>query len=179
MQKKRDNIVDKFILFVDRLTDISGRFASYMLVPLVIVFLIEIVSRNVFNHPTTWAYGTCFILGGCAAILGFAYSMKAGSMVRIDTIYSKLPEKTQCIIDIILYLILFFPVSIGGAYICSAEAMKAISLGEKISTGSWDAPIWPSKIVMALSMIILSLQGISEFCKIIRRLCRTKGSSES
>ncbi len=52
---------DRFIAFANnKVSDVSGLVAAYLLVPLVVVFLIEIVSRNVFNHPTTWASGTCF-----------------------------------------------------------------------------------------------------------------------
>ena len=75
---------DRFIAFANKVSDISGLVAAYLLVPLVVVFLIEIVSRNVFNHPTTWASGMCFLIGGCAAVLGFGYAMKSGAMVRID-----------------------------------------------------------------------------------------------
>ena len=39
---------DRFIAFANKVSDISGLVAAYLLVPLVIVFLIEIVSRNVF-----------------------------------------------------------------------------------------------------------------------------------
>ena len=43
---------DRFIAFANKVSDVSGLVAAYLLVPLVVVFLIEIVSRNVFNHPT-------------------------------------------------------------------------------------------------------------------------------
>lgn len=56
---------DKFIAFANKVSDVSGLVAAYLLVPLVIVFLIECISRNLFNSPTTWAYGMCFIIGGC------------------------------------------------------------------------------------------------------------------
>ena len=74
---------DKFIAFANKVSDVSGLVAAYLLVPLVIVFLIECISRNLFNSPTTWAYGMCFIIGGCAAVLGFGYAMKSGAMVRM------------------------------------------------------------------------------------------------
>ena len=94
---------DKFIAFANKVSDVSGLVAAYLLVPLVIVFLIECISRNLFNSPTTWAYGMCFIIGGCAAVLGFGYAMKSGAMVRIDAFSSKLPEKAHCILDPVSY----------------------------------------------------------------------------
>lgn len=169
---------DRFLIFTDSISELSGRLASYLLVPLVLVFLIEIVARNVFNHPTTWAYGTCFIIGGCAAILGFGYAMHHGAMVRIDTFYSKLPEKHKYLLDLILYAILFLPLTVGGSWVCIKEAIASVVKSETLSTGSWNAPIWPTKIVMAVSMVILALQGISEIVRLIQKLGKMRGERE-
>lgn len=146
-QNTRAGFGDRFIAFANKVSDVSGLVAAYLLVPLVVVFLIEIVSRNVFNHPTTWASGTCFLIGGCAAVLGFGYALKSGAMVRIDALSSKLPEKAHCILDLILYAVLFLPLTIGGAYECIKNAVVSVSKLETLSTGSWNAPIWPTKIV--------------------------------
>ena len=161
---------DKYIAVTEKLTDATGIIAAYLLVPLVIVFLIEIIARNVFNSPTTWAYGTCFIIGGIAAVLGFAYAMKNGAMVRIDIIHAKLKEKTRCILDLILYVVLFLPLTIGGSYQCVIQAISSVTTNEMISVGSWNAPIWPTKIVMAFSLILLTMQGIAEMVKLVKRL---------
>ena len=162
---------DRFIAFANKVSDVSGLVAAYLLVPLVVVFLIEIVSRNVFNHPTTWASGTCFLIGGCAAV-------KSGAMVRIDALSSKLPEKAHCILDLILYAVLFLPLTIGGAYECIKNAVVSVSKLETLSTGSWNAPIWPTKIVMSISLIILTLQGLAEIIQLVQRLRAAKREGE-
>lgn len=169
---------DRFIAFANKVSDVSGLVAAYLLVPLVVVFLIEIVSRNVFNHPTTWASGTCFLIGGCAAVLGFGYALKSGAMVRIDALSSKLPEKAHCILDLILYAVLFLPLTIGGAYECIKNAVVSVSKLETLSTGSWNAPIWPTKIVMSISLIILTLQGLAEIIQLVQRLRAAKREGE-
>ena len=169
---------DKFIAFANKVSDISGLVAAYMLVPLVIVFLIEIILRNVFNSPTTWAYGMCFIIGGCAAVLGFGYAMKSGAMVRIDAFSSKLPEKAHCILDLVLYAVLFLPLTVGGTIECAKDAVMSTVTLETLSTGSWNAPIWPTKIVMTISLIILTLQGIAEIVGLIQRLRAVKGDGD-
>ena len=161
---------DRYIAFAERLSEGTGIIAAYLLVPLVIVFLIEIIARNLFNHPTTWAYGTCFIIGGCAAVLGFAYALKNGVMVRIDVIHSKLGEKAKCIIDMLMCLVLLFPLTVGGSYQCIKYAVLSVQASETISVGSWNAPIWPTKIVIALSCIVLTMQTFAEMIKLIKKL---------
>lgn len=160
----------KYIAFAGKVSDICGTVAAYMLVPMVLVFLYEIIARNVFNSPTTWGYGMSFIIGGCAAVLAFAYAMKNGSMVRIDIIHSRLSKKTICILDLSLYVILFLPLTIGGAYECLIMAIKSVATLEKLSVGSWMAPIWPTKIVMTISLIVLAMQGIAEMVKLYQEL---------
>ena len=162
---------DKFIAFANKVSDVSGLVAAYLLVPLVIVFLIECISRNLFNSPTTWAYGMCFIIG-------FGYAMKSGAMVRIDAFSSKLPEKAHCILDLVLYAVLFLPLTIGGTIECAKNAITATATLETLSTGSWSAPIWPTKIVMTISLIILTLQGLAEIVSLIQRLRAMKGEKD-
>lgn len=169
-----NSFAEHYVDFIEKLTDLTGVFAAYLLVPLVIVFLIEIIARNVFNSPTTWAYGTCFIIGGIAAVLGFAYAMKNGSMVRIDIIHSKLKEKTKCMLDLVLYVVLFLPLTIGGSAQCLSQAVVSVSMLETISSGSWNAPIWPTKIAMTYAMLLLTLQGIAEMMKLVKRLKEIK-----
>ena len=174
LEENRSSLGRRYIAFVDKVSELSGTVAAYLLVPLVIVFLIEIIARNVFNHPTTWAYGTCFIIGGCAAVLGFGYAMKNGAMVRIDILYQRLGTKHKCILDLIMYTLIFLPVAIGGAYMCTIYAISSVSVGEMISVGSWNAPIWPTKIVMAISMIILTMQGTAEMVQDVLTLKELK-----
>lgn len=168
--REKRSLGERYIAGIEKITDATGLVAGYLMIPLVIVFLIEIVSRNVFNAPTTWAYGTCFIIGGIAAVLGFAYAMKEGAMVRIDVIYSRLREKTRCILDLVLYVVLFFPLTVGGSYHCVIQAVNSVIVRETISSGSWNAPIWPTKIAMAYGLILLTLQGTAEMVRIIKRL---------
>lgn len=183
MREKNDNKIrysfaDCYVKIVEKVTDATGIFAAYLLVPMVIVFLIEIIARNVFNSPTKWAFGTCFILGGIAAVLGLAYGMKHGAMVRIDVIHSRLSEKSRCILDLILFATLFLPLTIGGSWLCLSKAISSVMVLEKISSGSWMPPIWPTKIAMAYGMILLTLQGTVEIIKLIQKLREIKGKEQ-
>ena len=111
-------------------------------------------------------------------MLGFGYALKSGAMVRIDALSSKLPEKAHCILDLVLYAVLFLPLTIGGAYECIKNAVVSVSKLETLSTGSWNAPIWPTKIVMSISLIILTLQGLAEIIQLVQRLRAAKREGE-
>lgn len=163
--KPKRTFGQRYVAFAENVSEISGHIAAYLLIPVLIVFVIEIIARNVFNSPTVWAYGMCYILGGIAAVLGFGYAMKKGAMVRIDALYGKLKRKTQLILDLILYTLLFLPLTIGGSYVSAVKAIASVASGELISTGSWNAPIWPTKIAIVVALVILAMQGIAEMVR--------------
>ena len=129
--------------------------------------------------PCVFAGGIYLTVGsGAVQFRRFGYAMKSGAMVRIDALSSKLPEKAHCILDLILYAVLFLPLTIGGAYECIKNAVVSVSKLETLSTGSWNAPIWPTKIVMSISLIILTLQGLAEIIQLVQRLRAAKREGE-
>ena len=71
--------------------------------------------------------------------------------------------------------VLFLPLTVGGTIECAKDAVMSTVTLETLSTGSWNAPIWPTKIVMTISLIILTLQGIAEIVGLIQRLRAMKG----
>ena len=74
--------------------------------------------------------------------------------------------------------VLFLPLTIGGSYECIKNAVVSVSKLETLSTGSWNAPIWPTKIVMSISLIILTLQGLAEIIQLVQRLRAAKREGE-
>ena len=73
---------------------------------------------------------------------------------------------------------LFLPLTVGGTIECAKNAVTATATLETLRTGSWSAPIWPTKIVMTSSLIILTLQGLAEIVSLIQRLRAMKGESD-
>ena len=139
-------------------------------------------------NTVAWLYIflPCTIVGGLYLTIRnrgiqftrFGYAMKSGAMVRIDAFSSKLPEKAHCILDLVLYAVLFLPLTVGGTIECAKDAVMSTVTLETLSTGSWNAPIWPTKIVMTISLIILTLQGIAEIVGLIQRLRAVKGDGD-
>jgi TRAP-type mannitol/chloroaromatic compound transport system permease small subunit len=131
--------------------------------------LFEVIMRYVFNAPTIWGFEATTFLYGIHFMLGLSFMERYGGHVRVDVLTSRLSEKTQAIMGIITYAVIFLPVyflmtlgAIRFAYVSTAS-------GELNST-SWAPPIWPIKIIMALSFLFLLLQGIATLLKHIRAL---------
>ena len=69
------------------------------------VMMIQIIMRYVFNSSLTWAEELCRYSFIWIAFLGIGYSIKKGTMLRIDIVMQYFPNKIKKIIDLIIQLI--------------------------------------------------------------------------
>lgn len=137
--------------------------ASWLIYPLVIVIMIEVVMRYFLNHPTNWVYDMTWILYGIFVFLGGAHGLHTGVHVKADIIYNMLPKKGQIIFDIVSYVIFFFPVMIIMVYSTFTYLLKSIAVHEVSIYTTWAPVLWPCKLVLCISMFMLLLQGFVEF----------------
>ena len=79
---------------------------------LVVIITYEVFARYVFNAPTVWVYEASYMVNGSAFMLGCGYALYKGAHVRTDIYWEKFSERKKGIIDLISYLVLFFPAMI-------------------------------------------------------------------
>ena len=157
---------------IDTLNEKFGFYASYLILPLILVVVYEVMMRYGFNAPTSWAFELTVFLYGAHYCFALAYAHKHNTHVAIDVFESRLPERSRTILRIIANLVLFVP-SIGllTIYICVLAA-NSWQQWEHASS-SWAPPIYPVKTLMAFGFILFFLQGVAKLIQDIRSL-RTK-----
>ena len=79
---------------------------------LVLSITYEVVARYFFRSPTIWVFESSIMANGSAFMLGCAYALYKGAHVRTDIFWENYSERTKGVIDLISYLVLFFPVMI-------------------------------------------------------------------
>ena len=137
--------------------------ASWVVYPLVLVVVYEVCMRYFLNSPTNWVYDATWILYAIYVFLGGAYGLHIGVHVKADIIYNMLPKKGQIAFDIFSYIVFFFPVMIFMVYACFDYFMKSIQVMDRSNMTSWAPLLWPIKLVLLISMVMLLLQGFVEF----------------
>lgn len=152
--------------------------ASWLIYPLVFVVMYEVLMRHILNNPTNWVYDMTWILYAIFVFLGGAYALHTGTHVKADIIYNMLPKKGQMIFDIISYCVFFFPVMIMLVYSTFIYFLKSLEMGDVSSATTWGPVLWPIKFVLFISMAMLLLQGIVEFCERIAPLFKRGGSEK-
>jgi TRAP-type mannitol/chloroaromatic compound transport system permease small subunit len=155
------------IRIIDRFTDFTGTIVALAAIPLVVGVVYEVISRYVFNSPTTWAYDLTYMLYGTIFMLGAAYALHRGAHVRTDFFWDKYSTRTKGVIDSISYIVFFFPAFAILGYIGLHEALYSFSIGEESDQSPWRPILWPFKAVVPLACLLLLIQGVSELIKSI------------
>jgi TRAP-type mannitol/chloroaromatic compound transport system permease small subunit len=154
---------------IDTLIEKQGQLTSFLIAPLALIVLYEVMMRYLFNAPTTWGFEATTFAYGMHFMLGLSFMENAQGHVRVDIIVSRLPKKVQAVIMIVTYLVIFMPVYVLMTLGATKYAYTSTVSGELNST-SWAPPIWPFKIVMAISFFFLVIQGLSTMLKWVRSL---------
>ena len=161
------NKIHSVITFINKKLFQAGMWLIY---PLIVVIMYEVVMRYILNSPTNWVYDMTWMLFGANAFLGFAYTLAEGGHVKADIILELVPARAKSAIIVLCYLAFFFPLMIGLCYSSYTYMIKSIIVNEMSINTSWQPVIWPCKIIMFASMVMLLLQGIAEFLVEVGRL---------
>lgn len=147
---------------IDAITRFAGKAIAWLILPMVLSLVWEVVARYFFDAPTIWAYDMTFMLYGTFFMVGSAWTLQRGGHIRTDVYYSKWSPRTQARVDLVCYLILFFPAIAVFADLSWAYFWKSFQQNERIVTSPWLPIVWPFKFTMPLSAALLLLQGVAE-----------------
>lgn len=152
-----------FIRFVDTMNDRMGKIISFLIYPIMLVLVYEVVMRYSFTKPTIWAHETSCMLFGAHFILGGAYALRHDAFVNVDVFYERFSKRTKAIIDLITWTMfyIFVGVLLWGSV---PWALKSLSLLE-YSESTWGPPIWPIKFTIPFGAFFILLQGMTKTIK--------------
>lgn len=152
----------KFVKFVDTLSEKFGSFGAWLVLPLMVIVVYEVVVRHVFNSPTLWTYDTLWMLYSVNFLLGGGFTLWKKGHIRIDIIYDTFSERTKLIFDMVIYALIFFVPCAILTWISSEYAWESWVTKENLSTTSWIFPAGPIKTVMPIGFLLLTLQSFAE-----------------
>lgn len=157
---------------IDSFNEKFGLYASYLVLPLIIVVVFEVFMRYAFNAPTSWAFELTVFLYGVHFCFSMAYAHKHNTHVAIDVFEARLPAKPRIILRIVTNVVMFLPaIGLLTLYMC---IMAASSWQQwEHASSSWAPPIYPLKTLMAFGFTLFFLQGLAKLIQDIRSLKKT------
>lgn len=165
--------MERALLFIDRLNTLIGRGFAWCGLALVFVVCFEVFSRYLFHAPTKWAFDASYMLYGTLFMFAGAYTLSRNGHVRGDFLYRNWRPRTQAWVDLVLYLLFFFPGILALCIAGTLEADRAWMTGER-SNSPATVPLAPFKTVIPIVGVLMLLQGIVEFIRCIQ--CIRTGS---
>ena len=153
------------IRHVDRFSDLTGRLFALVQVFLVVTITYEVVVRYFFNAPTVWVFESSAMANGASFMLACGYALSKGAHVRTDIFWDKYSERRKGVIDLVSYLVLFFPTMVFMMVVGIDGAWHSYITGERSQESIWRAIMWPFRSAIPLSALLFMIQGVSESLK--------------
>ena len=159
--------MQRFLLFVDKLSTFVGHAFSWLIVVLTLQVSWEVFARYVLDDPHAWAFDAMIMLYGTLFMMAGAYTLAKNGHVRGDVLYGFFSTRTQATIDLTLYILFFLPGVIALTYAGYFYAAESWAIREHSNVTADGPPIYPFKTVIPIAGAFLLLQGIVEIIRCI------------
>lgn len=133
----------------------------------------EVFVRYLLNDPTSFAYDISYMMYGTLFMMAGAYTLSRDGHVRGDVFYRLWPVKIQATIELVLYVLFFFPGILALMIAGFDYASASWSYQEVSSASPANIPIFQLKAVIPAAASLLFLQGLAQVCRCI--LCLREG----
>jgi TRAP-type mannitol/chloroaromatic compound transport system permease small subunit len=159
--------MQRVLLGIDRLSAFVGKLFGWLILVMIAVIVYEVFMRYVMRSPTSFAYDLGYMLYGAIFIMAGAYALSVAAHVRGDVIYRLFTARTQAVIDLLLYLVFFFPAVVALVYAGYNFAEFSWRIGERSSSGPGGPPVYHFKTLIPLAAAFLLIQGLAEVARCI------------
>jgi TRAP-type mannitol/chloroaromatic compound transport system permease small subunit len=160
-----ERVVVGAIRRIDAVADWTGRICSWLVVVLMLAMVYEVVARYAFGRPTIWAYDVAWMTYGGMFMLCVAYTLYCRGHIRTDFFYNLWSPRVQGLVDGVLHICIFFPAMIFFFWAQATMAGESWRIGERSFYSPWQPVIYPLKMILAVSVILVLLQGVAEVLK--------------
>jgi TRAP-type mannitol/chloroaromatic compound transport system permease small subunit len=162
-----------FVRAIDTLSLWIGHAFAWCIVILTLGISYEVFVRYALNRPTSWAFDISYIMYGALFYMAGAYTLSRNGHVRGDILYRLWSPRTQAGLDLVLYIIFYFPGIIALLWAGTAHAEQSWRYLEVSIFSPAGIPIYPLKTLLPVGAIFLALQGAAEVCRCL--ICLREG----
>lgn len=162
--------MERFLFLIDQTSSWVGKLFAWSILVLTGVIGYDVFMRYFLSRPTAWAFDASYILYGTLFMMAGAYTLSRNGHVRGDVLYRLMPVRLQAGIDLVLYLLFFFPGIIALVYAGYDFARFSWLIGERSSFSPGGPPLYHFKTVIPLAGFFLFWQGTAETIRCVQAL---------
>lgn len=164
----------RIVRFIDSISTLVGKTFAWLIVVLTLHVCWEVAARYILNEPSAWAFDLQMMYYGILFMMAGAYTLAKNGHVRGDILYGFLPPRVQAGLDLLLFIVFFFPGVIALVWAGWYYAGYSIAIREHSSLMANGPPIYPFKAFIPAAGAVLLLQGVAEVMRCI--LCLKQGA---
>ncbi|MGE4219570.1 MAG: TRAP transporter small permease subunit [Alphaproteobacteria bacterium] len=157
----------KLLLMIDRLNAWVGKSFAWCILIMTFGVSYEVLVRYMFRAPTTWAFDVSYIMYGTLFMMAGAYTLSRNGHVRGDVLYRLWAPRTQAKVELVLYILFFFPGMLALLYAGAGYAADSWRYNEVSINSPSGIPIYQLKTVIPVAAFFMLLQGIAQVIRCI------------
>nr|WP_134495876.1 TRAP transporter small permease subunit [Microvirga pakistanensis] len=162
----------RFVYLVDRINTFIGKTVSWSILVLTFAVCYEVFARYVLRAPTEWAFDASYMLYGLLFMVAGPYTLARNNHVRGDFLYRAWPPRRQAAMDLVLYLLFFFPGILALVYAGIPFMQMSWLMNEHSMNSPNGPPIYPFKALIPVVGVLMAFQGVAEVVRCIACLRR-------
>ena len=152
----------KTIHAIEELSIWIGRAFGWCILILTLSVAYEVFVRYVLNAPTVWVFDMMVQMYGALFLMAGPYALAQDAHVRADVIYRFLTVRWQARLDMILYIVFFFPAMLALLW----YGWEIASDSWRYKEVSWNSPariqIYYFKTLIPIVGVLFMFQGAAE-----------------
>jgi len=153
-----------FLQGLDSVSEWSGRIFMWLIIPLTVLVVFEVISRRVFNLPHIWAPEVTDYIYGPHFMLVAAYTLLYRGHVSVDVVYERFSPRARAILDCFTYLVFFFPFCIIALHQGILFAYTSWSIHETSESAAMTV-VPAVKTVIPVTFALFLIQGLANFIR--------------
>ncbi|WP_374449461.1 TRAP transporter large permease subunit [Stella sp.] len=149
---------------IDRLTDLAGFLGALALVAMTVIVVYEVVSRYVFNAPTTWVTEIGTYLFVAIVFLGQAAAQRGNAHVQVEALVDRLGRGARAFLELVgLWLGLLF-VAFSAWHTARFTFLEYVH-GAR-DWGLLSTPQWMPQLPMTVGLVLFAAAILSDICRL-------------
>jgi TRAP-type mannitol/chloroaromatic compound transport system permease small subunit len=163
---------NRLLAALDRISVVTGRLTSWLTVVMVLVTVVIVVMRYVFDAGAVWLQESVVWMHAVVFMVGAAYTLQQDEHVRVDIFYRTMSERGRAWVDLFGTLLFLLPLCVFLGYKAWDFVAVSWQVGESSrEPGGMPYPFVPLlKSVLLIMPLLLALQGIAILVRALHRL---------
>ena len=155
----------RFVKILDSISERTGLIFIWLISVVLVIMVYEVISRRVLHDPHVWTFEIITLFSAAHFMVLAAYTLRHGAHVSIDIIYLRFSPKGRSVLDIISYLLFFFPFAFILFKVGFDSASASWATGETTLTAHLPLVLPIMKTIVPVAALLLLIQGLANLIR--------------